>query len=101
METLPIDLNLNATGLIENWAEILNYNKFFFTDAHYKLNVDFKNEARNLREFVNNAEINFNVDKGTLRYKPENINLPFNNISIRLKDKIINFTIQPNCFVVS
>ena len=47
----------------------------------------FKNEARNLREFVNNAEINFNVDKGTLRYKPENINLPFNNISIRLKDK--------------
>ncbi len=87
LETLPIDLNLNATGLIENWAEILNYNKFFFTDAHYKLSVDFKNEARNLREFVNNAEINFNVNKGTLLYKPENINLPFNNISIRLKDK--------------
>ena len=36
---------------------------------------------------MNNAEINFNVDKGTLRYKPENINLLFNNISIRLKDK--------------
>ena len=24
-----MDLNLNATGAIENWTELLNYDKFF------------------------------------------------------------------------
>lgn len=82
-----MDLNLNANGAIENWAELLNYDKFFFKDATYEFNFDFKNEASNLKELVNNAKIDLNVSKGSLLYKPENLNLPFNNISISIKDK--------------
>ena len=87
LETLQMDLNLNANGKIENWVEILNYEKFFFKDADYKLNVRFKNEARNLKELINNAEIDLNVSKGSLLYKSENLSLPFNNISLSIKDK--------------
>ena len=82
-----MDLNLNATGAIENWTELLNYDKFFFKEATYKFNFRFKNEVRNLKELVNNAKIDLNVSKGSLLYKTENLNLPFNNISISIKDK--------------
>ena len=50
LETLQMDLNLNATGAIENWTELLNYDKFFFNEATYKFNFRFKNEVRNLKE---------------------------------------------------
>ena len=87
LETLQMDLNLNATGAIENWTELLNYDKFFFKEATYKFNFRFKNEVRNLKELVNNAKIDLNVSNGSLLYKTENLNLPFNNISISIKDK--------------
>ena len=41
LETLQMDLNLNATGAMENWAELLNYDKFFFKDATYEFNFRF------------------------------------------------------------
>ncbi len=86
-ETLQMDLILNANGKIEHWAEILNYDKFYFNDADYKLNFQFNNEANNLKELINNSEITLNVNEGSMLYKPANLRLPFNNISISIKNK--------------
>ena len=86
-ETLQMDLILNANGKIEHWAEILNYDKFYFNDADYKLNVLFNNEASNIKELINNSEITLNVNEGSMLYKPANLTLPFNNISISIKNK--------------
>ena len=86
-ETIQLDLNLKANGKIEHWAEILNYDKFFFKDADYKLNFLFNNEANNLKELINNSEITLHVNEGSMLYKPANLTLPFNNISISVKNK--------------
>ncbi len=86
-ETLQLNLNLKANGKIEHWAEILNYDKFYFNDADYELNVLFNKEARNIKELINNSEITLNVNEGSMLYKPANLTLPFNNISISIKNK--------------
>jgi len=86
-ETFQLDLVLKANGEIEHWAEILNNEKFFFTDATYNLEVQLQNEVNSLKDLINNANITLNVDEGSLLFKPVNLTLPFNNISISVKNK--------------
>lgn len=86
-ETLQMDLILNANGKIEHWAEILNNDKFVFKDSDYNLKVRYINEANNLNDFINGSDITLNVSEGSVLYNPANLTLPFNKISIRVKNK--------------
>ncbi len=86
-ETVFFDLLLEVNGKIEHWAEILQSEKFFFRDADYILNVDFSNEANDLKDLIEKSIIVFKVREGSMLYKPTGLTLPFNNIAISMQNK--------------
>ena len=86
-EVLKLDLSLNVIGKIEHLAEIFHSENFFFQDADYTLEMVFVDEASSLIELINKSDISLNVSEGSMLYKPENLTLPFNNISFDIKNK--------------
>lgn len=86
-ETLYLNLLLNVNGKIEHWAEILQSENFFFKDANYNLMVNFSNEAKELQDLVEKSKIVFNVQEGSMLYKPTGLTLPFKNISLSMQNK--------------
>ncbi|MCF6306482.1 MAG: AsmA-like C-terminal region-containing protein [Flavobacteriaceae bacterium] len=86
-EVLKIDMSLKMNGKIEHWAEMLHSEKFFFQDANYTMEMNFNNEASNIAELMNHSNIVLNVDEGSMFYKPSNLTIPFNKISVSIKDK--------------
>lgn len=86
-EVLQLDIALKVNGKIEHWAEIFNNKNFFFNDANYTLDMSFNDYASSIPELVNKSTLTLNVSEGSMFYKPANITLPFNNISISIKNK--------------
>jgi hypothetical protein len=86
-EVLKLNMLLKVNGKIEHWAEILHNEKFFFQDANYTMVMNFNNEASNIPELINHSKIELDVDEGSMYYKPANLTLPFNKISISIKNK--------------
>ena len=86
-EVLKLDMLLKVNGKIEHWAELLHNEKFFFQDATYTMEMNFNNEASNFAELINQSDIELNIDKGSMFYKPANLTLPFNKISVSIKNK--------------
>ncbi len=86
-EVLKLDLALIINGKIEHWAEMLHNEKFFFQDANYHLELNYNNETNNLAELINHSTIDLNVNEGSMLYKPASLTLPFNNISLSIKNK--------------
>ena len=86
-ETLYLDLLLEVNGKIEHWTEILQSEKFYFKHANYHLMVNFSNEAKELNDLIEKSNIIFNVNEGSMLYKPTGLTLPFNNISLSIQNK--------------
>lgn len=86
-ETLFLDLLLEVNGKIEHWLEILKSKNFFFKKAKYKLNAEFYGETKNLKGLIEKSKIVMNVQKGEMLYKPSDLILPFNNISLTIQNK--------------
>lgn len=86
-EVLKLDMTLKMNGKIEHWTEMLHNEKFFFQDANYTMEMNFNNEVSTIAELVNHSNIVLNVDEGSMFYKPANLTIPFNKISVSIKNK--------------
>jgi len=86
-EAVYLDLLLDMNGKIEHWAEILQSENFFFKNANYNLNVSFSNQANDIKDLVEKSKIEFNVQEGSMLFKPTGLTLPFINISLSMQNK--------------
>ena len=86
-EAVKLDLTLNVFGKIEHWAEMLHNKNFFFNDADYTMEMRFLNTASTLTDLIDESNILLNIKEGSMFYKPVNLTLPFNKISVNIKNR--------------